>query len=94
MQSLQERKKWTNNKRNLKVGDIVILQEANTIRNDWQMCRVIQTYCDDKGFAGSVRLKIGSVNQTNKNKIADRQYKKSCYFLKKKKKLMKMCLNL
>ena len=51
MQSLQERKKWANNKRNLKVGDIVILQEANTIRNDWQMCRVIQTYCDDKGFA-------------------------------------------
>ena len=93
MQSLQERKKWANNKRNLKVGDIVILQEANTIRNDWQMCRVIQTYCDDKGFAGSVRLKTGSVNQTNKNNIADRQYKKSCYFLKKKK-LMKMCLNL
>ena len=38
LQSLQVRKKWTNTKRNLKVGDIVILQEANTTRNDWQMC--------------------------------------------------------
>ena len=25
----------------MKVGDIVILQEANTMRNDWQMCRVM-----------------------------------------------------
>ena len=53
LQSLQERKKWTNTKRNLKVGDIVILQEANTIRNNWQMRRVIQTHCDEKGFVRS-----------------------------------------
>ena len=43
LQSLQERKKLTNTKRNLKVGDIVILQKANTIRNDWHMCRVMET---------------------------------------------------
>ena len=34
LQSPQERKKWTKTKKNLKVGDIAILQEANTIRND------------------------------------------------------------
>ena len=72
MQSLQERKNWTNTKRNLKVGDIVILQEANTIRNNWQMRRVIQTHCDEKGFVQSVRLKIGSVDQAGRNNIVDR----------------------
>ena len=72
MQSLQERKNWTNTKRNLKVGDIVILQEANTIRNDWQMYRVMQAYCDEKGFVRSVRLKIESINQTDRNNIVDR----------------------
>ena len=72
LQSLQERKKWTNTKRNLKVGDIVILQEANTIRNNWQMRRVIQTHCDEKGFVQSVRLKIGSVDQAGRNNIVDR----------------------
>ena len=72
MQSLQERKNWTNTKRNLKVEDIVILQEANTIRNDWQMNRVMQAYCDEKGFVRSVRLKIESINQTDRNNIVDR----------------------
>ena len=85
MQSLQERKKWANNKRNLKVGDIVILQEANTIRNDWQMCRVTQTYRDDKGLAGSVSLKIGSVNQAKKNNIVDRPVQKVMLLLEKEK---------
>ena len=72
MQSLQERKKRKNTKRNLKVGDIVILQEANTIRNDWQMCRFMETYCDEKEFVRSVRLKTGSVNQAGRNNIVDR----------------------
>ena len=76
MQSLQERKNWTNTKRNLKVGDIVILQEANTIRNDWQINRVMQAYCDEKGFVRSVRLKIESINQTDRNNIVDRPVSK------------------
>ena len=62
MQSLQERKTWNNTKRNLEVGDIVIFQEANTIRNDWQMSEVMETYRDEKGFVRSVKLKIGSVD--------------------------------
>ena len=76
LQSLQERKKWTNTKRNLKVGDIVILQEANTIRNDWYMCRVMETYCNEKGFVRSGRSKIGSVDQAGRNNIVDRPVSK------------------
>ena len=67
MQSLQKRKTWNNTKKNLEVGDIVIFQEANTIRNDWQMSEVVETYCDEKGFVRSVKLKIGSVDQASRS---------------------------
>ena len=36
------------------------------------MCKVMQTHCDEKEFVGSVRLKIGSVDQAGRNNIVDR----------------------
>ena len=44
------KKKWTNTEKNLKVAEVMILQEANTIRDNCQMCRVMQKYCHEKGF--------------------------------------------
>ena len=76
LQSLQDRKKWRNTKRNLKVGDIVILQEANSIRDDWHMCRVMETYRDEKGFVWSVRLEIWSVDQAGRKNIVNRPVSK------------------
>ena len=41
------------------------------------MCRVMQTYCDDKGFVRSVRLKIGrSVDQAARNNTMNRPVSK------------------
>ena len=41
------------------------------------MCRVMQTYCDDKGFVRSVRLKIGrSVDQAGRNNTMNRPVSK------------------
>ena len=48
----------------------MILQEANT------MCRVMQTFCDEKEFLRSVRLKIGSVDQAGRGNIMDRPVSK------------------
>ena len=84
LQSLQEINKLTNIKRNLNVGDIVILQVANTIKDDWPMCRVMETYCDEKGFVQSVTLKIGSVDQAGRNNIADRPVSKVVLLLEGK----------
>ena len=80
-QSLQERKKRTNTKRNLKVGDIAILEDANTIRNDWHTCTFMETYCDEKEFVRSVRLKTESVNQAGRNNIVDRPVSKVALLL-------------
>ena len=40
------------------------------------MCRVMETYCDEKRLVWSVRLKIGSVNQGDRNNIVDRPVSK------------------
>ena len=40
------------------------------------MCRVIQIYFDEKGFVRSVRLRIGSVDQVDRNNNVDRPVSK------------------
>ena len=40
------------------------------------MCRVMETYYDEKGFVWSVGLKIGSVNQAGRNNIVDQPVSK------------------
>ena len=52
----------------------MILQEANTIRNDWQMRSVMHTYYDDKGFIQSIILKIRNVNPTSSKNLCRDQY--------------------
>ena len=55
----------------------MILQEANTIRNGWEMCRDMQTSCDQKSLVRSVRLKIGSAEQGGRNNIVERPVSKA-----------------
>ena len=40
LQNLQNRSKWQKRKRNLSVGDIVLVKEDNTTRNDWSLRRI------------------------------------------------------
>ena len=40
------------------------------------MCRVIQIYFDEKGFVRSVRLRIESVDQVDRNNNVDRPVSK------------------
>ncbi|KAK0147343.1 hypothetical protein N1851_013244 [Merluccius polli] len=42
--SLQQRRKWTKDRRNAKVGDVVLLQDDTTPRNQWRMAKVIEVY--------------------------------------------------
>ena len=39
-QNLQDRPKWQKRKHNLSVGDIVLVKEDNTNRNDWSLRRI------------------------------------------------------
>jgi hypothetical protein len=54
---LQQRQKWNKTRRNICVGDVVIVKEDNVNRNNWCMGRVLSTECDDQRNTRSVMLK-------------------------------------
>lgn len=54
---LQSRTKWEGPKRNVRVGDIVIMQESHAHRDTWPLARIIETYPGDDGLVRSVMLR-------------------------------------
>ena len=60
--SLQNRVKWTNEKRNFAVGDIVLVKDSDARRNQWPMARVIEVHPSDDGLVRSVKVKMASKN--------------------------------
>ena len=53
--TLQNRTKWSTTRRNIMIGDIVILKEE-TRRNCWPLARVVKLFPDEKGFVRSVQI--------------------------------------
>jgi hypothetical protein len=47
--TLQPRRKWQRDSPNMKEGDVVLLREKETHRNEWPLARVIKTYPSDDG---------------------------------------------
>ena len=62
LMSLQNRVKWTNEKRNFAVGDIVLVKDSDARRNQWPMARVIEVHPSDDGLVRSVKVKMASKN--------------------------------
>ncbi len=61
--SLQRRQKWTVPRRNLQVGDLVLLRDKQTVRNCWPMAIVTATF---PGKDGHVRkIEIRTTDQGN-----------------------------
>ena len=63
--NLNSRQKWLQPKRNLKIGDIVIVQEE-VPRNEWPLGKIMDTSTDQKGLVHSVKIKLGSRNPQKK----------------------------
>ena len=51
--------KWKHTKRNIQIGDIVLIKDIDLPRNEWPMARDIDVTSDDKGFARRARVKLG-----------------------------------
>ena len=56
--TLNSRQKWSVPRRNLKIGDIVIVQQE-TSRNEWPLGKIMETTPDKDGLVRSVRIKLG-----------------------------------
>ena len=71
---LQVRQKWNYQKRNFKVGDVVLLRE-DSIRNKWPMATIVETEPDSTGVVRSVKLKLGDAS-LNSQKVLRRPISK------------------
>ena len=56
--TLLVRKKWHHWNRNMEVGDICMLQDPNTFRNEWRMCKVCDTFPDNHGVIRNVEVSV------------------------------------
>ena len=57
---LQERQKWFNKERNINVGDIVLMVNANEPRCHWPLARVVEAKLSEDGLVRSVVVKCGN----------------------------------
>ena len=54
---LQIRQKWLRKRRNLTVGDVVLVSADNSPRNTWPLGRVLKVHSDKKGIVRRVTIK-------------------------------------
>ena len=57
LSSLQVRQKWKGSSRNLEVGDIVLVKESDSRRNQWPLGRIVQTFPGEDGLVRTVEVK-------------------------------------
>ncbi|KAK7104060.1 uncharacterized protein [Littorina saxatilis] len=58
--ALTQRQKWLHPKRNLKVGDVVLVKDQELPRNQWPLARVVAASPDDDGLVRHVTLNIAA----------------------------------
>ncbi|XP_060771343.1 uncharacterized protein LOC132882106 [Neoarius graeffei] len=56
--SLQKRQKWTVSRRNLQVGDLVLLKDKQAPRNSWPMARVTATFPGKDSHVRKIEIKV------------------------------------
>ena len=67
--SLQQRQKWTKPRRNMCVGDIVIIKGDDDVpRNKWQLARVAETYESADGYVRKVKVAVADCSIDNHGK--------------------------
>ena len=54
---LVPRRKWNVEKRNIRVGDVVMVSDPNAIRGKWTLGRITQVYPGDDGRVRTVKVK-------------------------------------
>ena len=58
--SLVPRKKWNAEKRTVRVDDIVIMEDSNSVRGNWTIGRIINVYPGKDGRVRNVKIKTST----------------------------------
>ena len=69
LSNLQSRSKWISQRRNMKVGDIVMIRDDNLPRNRWKLGQVTVAEADDDGLVRKVSLRTSSSSLDEKGKV-------------------------
>ena len=64
---LQRRSKWQREEREMRVGDLVLLSDANTPRNDWRRGVITEVVVSQDGYVRKVKLRTGSKTSGSEN---------------------------
>ena len=59
--TLQKRSKWVKSRRNVQIGDLVLIAEDNVLRNRWPMGRVMELFCGEDRGVQYVKIKTAEV---------------------------------
>ena len=68
MQTLQVRQKWFKPRREIRVGDVVIVKDGELTRNKWPLAKEVETWPSEDGIVRKVKLLIadGALNHNGK----------------------------
>ena len=77
--NLQQRQKWSKPRRNMCVGDVVLIKDDEDLRrNQWQLSRVIEAHQSADGHVRTVKLAVADRTLDSKGRRT-----KSCKFLER-----------
>ncbi|XP_038062324.1 uncharacterized protein LOC119732792 [Patiria miniata] len=68
LQNLNRRQCWTKPRRNIKVGDIVLLLEPDVARNKWPLGVVVKTTAAKDGLVRKVQIQVGTKKLSQQGK--------------------------
>ncbi len=68
--ALQLRQKWNGTTRNMEVGDIVLIKESKTPRNQWPLGRIVEVFPGDDSLIRTVRIKSSASKEPLTRSIA------------------------
>lgn len=58
LQNLQPRRKWRDDRPNLKVGDVILLKDSAVHRTDWPIGVITETYQSSDGKVRKARVRV------------------------------------
>ena len=86
--SLLVRQKWHSSRRNVMVGDIVLVQDSNAVRGSWKMARVSQTFIDNDSKVRRVTVEYKNLDPDEKSEYKGKRYERPVQQI-----MMQMLLN-
>jgi len=73
LQNLQERQKWTSTRRNLRRGDVVLLEEENLVRGQWKLGRVLEIVSGSDDHVRRVKILLADSTLNRKGERVSKQ---------------------